>query len=85
VPDTTSLNSIDQLIVDLGGAHAGTQSRGPCGLLLEHLRSARTSFLGSMASEYKSSLEEAQESVACIADKKTQTDVRKRLQVLIGN
>jgi len=85
VPDTTSLNSIDQLIVDLGGANAGTQSRGPCGLLLEHLRSARTSFLGSMASEYKSSLEEAQESVACIADKKTQTDVRKRLQVLIGD
>jgi hypothetical protein len=84
VPDTTSLNSIDQLIVDLGGAHAGTQSKGPCGLLLEHLRSARTSFLGSMAGEYKSSLQEAQESVACIADKNTQADVRKRLQYLIG-
>jgi hypothetical protein len=85
VPDTTSLNSIDQLIVDLGGADAGTQSKGPCGLLLEHLRSARTSFLGSMAGEYRSSLEEAQESVACISDKNTRTDIKKRLQVLIGD
>jgi hypothetical protein len=37
-----------------------------------------------MAGEYKSSLQEAQESVACIADKNTQADVRKRLQYLIG-
>jgi hypothetical protein len=85
VADTTSLNSIDQLIVDLGGAHAGTQSRGPCGLLLEHLRSARTSFLGSMASEYRSSLQEAQESTACIYEKNTRTAIKKRLQILLGD
>lgn len=85
MPDTTSLASIDQLIVDLGGAHPGTQSRGPCGLLLEHLRSARTSFLGSMAGEYKSSLEEARESAACIFDKNARNDVKKRLQILIGD
>ena len=85
MPDTTSLNSIDQLIVDLGGVNVGTQSRGPCGLLLEHLRSARTSFLGSMASEYRSSLQEAQESVACIYDKTTRTQIKKRLENLIGN
>jgi len=85
VADTTSLSSIDQLIVDLGGANVGTQSKGPCGLLLEHLRSARTSFLGSMPGEYRSSLREAQESVACIYDKAARTDVKKRLENLIGN
>jgi hypothetical protein len=85
VADTTSLARIDQLIVDLGSVDAGTQSRGPCGLLIEHLRSARTSFLGSMTGEYKSSLEEAQESTACIFDKNARNDVRKRLQVLIGD
>jgi hypothetical protein len=85
VPDTTSLNRIDQLIVDLGGANAGTQSRGPCGLLLEHLRSARTSFLGSMPGEYRSSLQEARGSVACIGDKNARTEIKKRLQLLIGD
>ena len=85
MPDTTSLNSIDQLIAELGGsADAGKQSGGPCGLLLEHLRAARSSFLGSMPGEYRSSLEEAKESVACISDKNTQTEIRKRLQDLIG-
>lgn len=79
------LRSLDQLIADIGGAgNAGTQSRGPCDLLLEHLRSARTSFLGSMRGEYKSSLEEAKVSVACISDKNRQSDLRKRLQVLIS-
>jgi hypothetical protein len=85
VPDTTGLNTIDQLIVDLGSANVGTQSRGPCGLLLEHLRSARTSFLGSMAGEYRSSLKEARESVACVDDKNARTEIKKRLQILIGD
>jgi hypothetical protein len=85
VTDSTSLNSIDQLIVDLGGAHVGTQSKGPCGLLLEHLRAARSNLLGSMSGEYRSSLQDAKESVACISDKNTQSDIRKRLQNLIGN
>jgi hypothetical protein len=86
VPDTTSLQSLDQLIADVGGAgHEGTQSRSSHGLLLEHLRSARTSFLGSMPGEYRSSLQEAKQSAACIADKNTQSDIKKRLQNLIGN
>jgi len=86
VAGTASLESLDQLILDVGGAgDAGKQSRSPHGLLLEHLRAARTSFLGSMSGEYRSSLQEAKESAACIADKTTQLDVKKRLQHLIGS
>jgi hypothetical protein len=85
VADTASLKSLDQLILDVGGAgDAGKQSRSPHGLLLEHLRSARTSFLGSMSSEYRSSLQEAKGSATCISDKTTQLDIKKRLQNLIG-
>jgi hypothetical protein len=86
VPDNKSLQSLDQLIADVGGAgNAGKQSKSPHGLLVEHLRVARTSFLGSMPGEYRSSLQEAKTSAACIADKNTQSDVRKRLQTLIGD
>jgi hypothetical protein len=86
VPDTTSLKSIEQLILEVGGAgDAGKESKNPHGLLLEHLRAARTSFLGSMSGEYRSSLKEAKESAACIADKNTQRDIKKRLQTLLGN
>lgn len=82
----TTAATLDQLIAEVGGSgDEGTQSRSSHGLLLEHLRSARTSLLGSMSSEYRSSLEEAKESAACIADKATQSDIRKRLQNLIGN
>jgi hypothetical protein len=74
------------LIADAGGAgDAGKQSSGPHGLLLEHLRAARSSLLGSMSGEYRSSLQEAKESAACIADKNTQSDIKKRLQSLIGD
>lgn len=83
MPDVSAL---DKLMLDLGSSpDAGKQSHGPCGLLLEHLRAARTSLLGAMPGEYRSSLKEAKESVACISDKKTQTDIRQRLQILIGS
>jgi len=86
VSDNTTLTRLDQLILDAGGAEdAGKQSAGTHGLLLEHLRTARNSFLGSMPGEYRSSLQEAKESVACISDKTAQSDIRKRLQSLIGN
>lgn len=81
-----SLASLDRLIADVGGGgDVGKQSGGPCKLLIEHLRSARTSFLGAMPAEYRSSLKEAKESAACISDKNTLTEVRKRLQNLIGD
>ena len=84
--DNIALKSLDRLIVDAGGAgDAGKQSKSSHGLLLEHLRSARSSLLGSMPGEYKSSLQEAKESAACIADKTTQVDIKKRLQKLIGD
>lgn len=80
------LTTLDQLIADVGGAGSeGTQSRSSHGLLLEHLRSARSSFLGSMPGEYRSSLQDAKESATCICDKNAQGDIRKRLQNLIGN
>ena len=83
---STNLQSLDRLILDAdGGGDAGKQSKSSHGLLLEHLRSARSSLLGSMPGEYKSSLREAKESAACISDKNTQIDIRKRLQELIGN
>ena len=86
MPDNTALKSLDQLILEAGGGgDFGKQSKSTHGLLLEHLRSARSSLLGSMPGEYKSSLQEAKVSAACIADKNTQIDVRKRLQDLIGN
>jgi hypothetical protein len=86
VANTAILKNLDQLILDAGGSgDAGKQSRSPHGLLLEHLRAARTSLLGSMTGEYRSSLQEAKESATCIADKTTQLDIKKRLQNLLGN
>jgi len=86
VPDPASLQSIDQLILDAGGTgDVGKQSKGPNSLLLEHLRSARTSLLGSMLAEYRSSLQEAQEAAGYIADKSTKIDIRKRLQHLLAS
>jgi hypothetical protein len=86
VADTASLQSLDQLILEAGGAgEAGKQSKSPNGLLLEHLRTARSSLLGAMPGEYRSSLQEAKESAGYIADKTTQADIKKRLQNLIGD
>lgn len=86
MPDQASLQGLDQLILDAGGTgDAGKQSKGPNSLLLEHLRSARTSLLGSMRAEYRSSLQEAREASGYIADKNTKTDIRKRLQNLLGS
>jgi hypothetical protein len=79
-----NLRSLDQLIADVGSSDAGSQSAGPCGLLIEHLRAARSSLLGSMPGEYRSSLQEAKASLACISNKNAQTEVRKRLQNLLG-
>lgn len=86
MPDNAALKSLDQLIVEAGGGgDFGKQSKSTHGLLLEHLRSARSSLLGSMPNEYKSSLQEAKVSATCITNKNTQIDIRKRLQNLIGD
>ena len=79
-----NLRSLDQLIADVGCADPGSQSAGPCGLLIEHLRAARSSLLGSMPGEYRSSLQEAKASVTCISNKNTQTEVKQRLESLLG-
>ena len=85
MPPANTLTSLDQLISDVGGlGNPGTQSGGSRNLLIEHLRSARTSLLGCMPGEYRSSLEEAKESVACIPDKKAQIELKRRLQILIS-
>jgi hypothetical protein len=86
VADTASLKSLDRLILDAGGeGEAGKQSKSPNGLLIEHLRAARSSLLGAMPGEYRSSLQEAKESAGYIADKNTQADIKKRLENLIGD
>jgi hypothetical protein len=77
------LKSLDELIAGLGGANGGTQSTGPCGLLVEHLQAARRSLLGSMRGEYGLSLEQAKESVACISDKNSRANAKATLESLI--
>ena len=78
------LKSLDDLVASLGGSSdRGKQSDGPCGLLLEHLRGARSNLLGSMFNEYRASLRDAKESVACIVDRGTRSNTSKALQVLI--
>ena len=86
MPDKESLQSLDRLILDAGGADdAGKHSKTSHGLLIEHLRAARSSLLGAMPGEYRSSLQEAKESAACIAEKTVQNDIKQRLQKLIGD
>jgi hypothetical protein len=86
MPDKASLQSLDRLILDAGGGgDVGKHSKSSHGLLIEHLRAARSSLLGAMPGEYRSSLREAKESAECISDKTTQVDVKKRLQSLIGD
>ena len=81
MPDKESLQSLDRLILDAGGADdAGKHSKTSHGLLIEHLRAARSSLLGAMPGEYRSSLQEAKESAACIAEKTVQNDIKQRLQ-----
>jgi hypothetical protein len=77
------LHQIDALIADLGGADTGLRSSSPYGLLVEHLRAARTALLGSMPAEYILSLEQARESVGCIADKSARKEIKETLLALI--
>lgn len=79
------LKCLDNLIVNLGGADHGTRSDGGCGLLLEHLQAARRGLLGSMRAEYASSLQQARESVACIADKSARAVTKEILRGLIDS
>jgi hypothetical protein len=80
-----TLHQLDSMILNLGGANISTQSPGPSGLLLEHLRVARTSLLGGMRGEYDLSLEQAKDSIACISGETLRTEVKKTLQGLIDS
>jgi hypothetical protein len=79
------LKCLDGLIADLGGADTGMHTNGPCGLLSEHLRAARSALLGSRRVEYGLSLELAQESVACVADKTTRNRIKEIVRNLIDS
>lgn len=78
------VKSLDELIATLGGADASTLSEGPCELLLEHLQAARRGLLGSMAGEYRASLNFAKECLSCITDKGVRTEAKKILQGLLS-
>ena len=80
-----SLKSLDELIADLGGTDAGERSMGPCGLLSEHLQAARRNLLGSMPGEYRLSLREAKDSLACIPKGDARNVLRNSLQTLIDS
>jgi hypothetical protein len=77
------LQSLDELLIKLGGAGIGTQTEGPCSLLVEHIQAARRDLLGSMRAEYNSSLKFAKESVACIPGKIARAEAKQILQGLI--
>ena len=77
------LKTLDELIAGIGGSDFGMQSSGPCGLLLEHLQTARRSLLGSMGDEYCLSLEQAREFVGCIHDKGTRAKTQETLEALM--
>lgn len=80
------LKSLDELMASLGGSDdVGKHSGSGYGLLLEHLRGARSNLLGSMFKEYRASLTDAKESVACIADKNTRSNTSRTLQGLIDS
>jgi len=82
---SADLKSLDELVASLGGVGIGTQSAGPCGLLLEHIQAARRDLLGSMRAEYNSSLRFAKESVACISSTTVRAETKKILQSLIDS
>jgi hypothetical protein len=80
------LKSLEELIAGLGGSGLGTQTTGPCGLLLEHVQTARRHLLGAMSGEYSLSLEQEKDSLACISDKTARSKTKATLQGLIdGN
>ena len=77
------LKEVDQMIASLGVADLGLHSHGPCDLLLEHLRAARTALLGAMHSEYLLSLEQAEDSIACVPSKNLRADMKGLLRALM--
>jgi hypothetical protein len=80
------LTCLDELIADLGGSSdAGRRSGSPCDLLLEHLDAARRNLLGSMPGEYRLSLQQAKDALACISDKNKRAEIKKKLQSLIDS
>jgi hypothetical protein len=85
VQQNEDLKSLDELAAYLGGAGLDTESAGPCGLLLEHIRAARRELLGSMRGEYRSSLQFAKGSVACIPGHSSRAETKKILQGLIDS
>ena len=79
------LKSLDGLIHDFGGSSdAGDRSGGSCNLLMEHLQAARRSLLGSMAGEYRSSLQFASDALAGISDKGVRAKTKKILEGLLS-
>ncbi len=78
------LKCLDDLIAEIGGADDGMQTAGPSGLLLEHLQAARRGLMGSMRAEYNSSLQQAEESLGCVPDKKMRNKIGKTLLGLIA-
>jgi hypothetical protein len=70
---------LDGLIAGLGGPDEGMKTPGPSGLLMEHLREARSNLMGSMRAEYGLNLEQAKGSLACVPDKAKRIHIRKTL------
>jgi|GEM_PF-3041994 len=74
---------LDGLIAGLGGSDEGMKTPGTSGLLIEHLREARSNLMGSMRAEYGLNLDQAKSSLACVTDKTKRADVKETLAGLI--
>ncbi|MEQ1947276.1 MAG: hypothetical protein ABL995_08805 [Bryobacteraceae bacterium] len=77
------LNLLDELIAGVSRNDRGAQSEGPSGLMLEHLRAARSSLLGAMRVEYNFSLESAIATLSSVPEKVARLKVKHVLQRLI--
>jgi hypothetical protein len=75
------LRQLDEAIASLSGSH----DAAPWDHLLDRLRTARRYLLGASPGEYKFTLQQAVDSVACIPDKTARAEAKKMLRNLMDS
>ncbi|MBZ5675653.1 MAG: hypothetical protein LAP61_15540 [Acidobacteriia bacterium] len=76
---TDEIAQLDEFLDELGKDELGKETEAKCGLLREHLESARVYLLGLMPAEYALSLKMAEEALDCVSD----PDLRNRIEKFI--
>lgn len=84
VQSADNLGRLDALIATYSVpiSSTGSNTRGPCDLLVERLQAARRCLLGNMTFEYEMNLKQAVGSLDCISEKTQLTHVRRELEHL---